>query len=204
VPVREQIALAFQRARFAIVTVAITSALSVVAGALMVHSGIGFAVAYGDKIVDQAHRQSPILRQFKNGNPLAAAALDAMGNAASALATMVAGYFPPTAYMFTAFRGWVGGIVSIDRAHHSRLAERHEAIYYLTTLLLQLIPYTLTVAAGVQMGFAALFPAGDTPYSERRVPRLRIPYDAIRDAGWLCAVAAPLFFIASAFEFLMR
>jgi hypothetical protein len=201
---RERIRLAFRRARIAILTIALTTGLSVVTGAAMVHSGVGFAVAYEDKIVDRAHRESPILRHFKQGNSLTASALDAMGNAISALATMVAGYFPPTAYVLSAFHGWVGGIVSIDRAHHSRLSDRTEAVYYLTTLLLQLIPYTLTVAAGVQIGFAALLPIGETLYSGRRVPRLRIPFDAIHDAGWLCAVSAPFFFIASAFEFLMR
>jgi hypothetical protein len=67
---------------------------------------------------------------------------------------MIGGYGVPAGYCIAGYRGWVGGVVSVDDAHHSRLRTPYEAFYYLTTLVLQLIPYTLTGGAGVNLGIA--------------------------------------------------
>ena len=94
-------------------------------------------------------------------------------------------------------------MVSVDDAHHSRLSTPYEAFYYLTTLLLQLIPYMLTGGAGVNLGIAAFARPAWTGYDGRRVKWLLIPFDAIRDAGWIYLIALPMFAVASLFEFMM-
>ena len=53
-----------------------------------------------------------------------------------------------------AYQGWVGGIVSVRGDHNSRLNEFRPAFYYLLTLLLQVIPYSLAIGGGVNVGIA--------------------------------------------------
>jgi len=200
----QRIGQALRRTRSAVWTIALTSALSVTAGLLMAHCGNRYALETRDRIVGTAQRGSATLRQFGSGNRIAAAALDATGNAAAGSITMIAGYFPPAAYGIAAYRGWVGGIVGVDDEHRSRLGTAREAFYYLTTLLLQLVPYSLASAAGVNIGIAAFAREERTGYSGRRMPHLRIPYEAIRDSGLIWIISLPLFAFASLFEFVMR
>jgi hypothetical protein len=194
---------ALARARLGILTVAVVYALSVTAGAVMVHSGNGFALRYRDNLVGTAQSESPILRRYQRGNFLAAAGLDALGNAASGLLSVPAGYCPPAGYGLAAFRGWIGGVVSVDDAHRSRLSKPYGSFYYLVTLILQLIPYSLAGGAGVALGFAAFSRRAAAQYDGARMPVLRIPYEAIRDAGWIVLASLPLFALASLFEFTM-
>jgi hypothetical protein len=190
-----RIALALRRARFGIWTVAAAYVLSVTAGALLVHMGNPSTLRYRDNLVNKAWQQSETLHNYGKGNRVTAAALDTAGNAGAALAGMLAGYFPPSGYIVAMLRGWVGGVVAVDGDHHSRLG-----FYYLTTLLLQLLPYSLTGGAGVSAGFASF--SKNSVYQGPRVAFLRLPYEAMADAGWICILAAPLFAIASLFEFL--
>ena len=94
-------------------------------------------------------------------------------------------------------------MVSVDDAHRSRLAKSYDAFYYLATIFLQLLPYSLVGGAGVSMGFAAFASESWTGYRGDRVPGLRVPYEAIWDAGCIHLCTLPLFAIASLFEFLM-
>jgi hypothetical protein len=199
----ERIRRAWRHTRFGIWTTALTYGLSVFAGLLMVHSGNRYALDFRDKLVGKAQRESVILRQSQRGNSVAAAAMDAAGNAVAGLLSMIAGYGVPAGYGVAAYRGWIGGVVSVDAAHRSRLARPFEAFYYLVTLLLQLVPYSLTGGAGVSMGIAAFAGESRTGYQGPRMPWLRIPYEAIRDAGWIYIISLPLFAIASLFEFTM-
>ena len=192
---------AFRRTRFAIWTVALVYGISLVVGLCVAHAGNGFALNFRDRIVGQAVQESSILRQFQRGHSWAAAALDASGNAFAGLCSLVGGYAFPIGYGLAAYRGWVGGVVSVDGAHHSRLASWHEAFYYLTTLVLQLIPYSITAGAGVNLGLAAF--TKRTVYQGSRIRWLQIPNDAIADAGRLYLVSLPLFAAASLFEFTM-
>ena len=198
----QRIRQAFRRARFGIGTIALTYVFSVLVGVGLVHGGNTFALGYRDRLVGKAQRESVILRHFQKGNPLRAAGLDAAGNAAAGAASLVAGYFPPTGYGIAAFRGWIGGIVSVDDAHHSRLGTHRGAFYYLTTLMLQLIPYSLAGGAGVSLGFATFMRRGRIVYPGRRMRWVLIPYEALGDAGWIYLVSVPLFAIASGFEFM--
>jgi hypothetical protein len=169
----------------------------------MVHAGNRFALEVRDNLVGKARRESAILRQSEHGSPVAAAGMDAAGNAAAGLLSMLEGYSVLGGYGVAAHRGWIGGIVSVDSAHRSRLAKPNRAFYYLLTLLLQLIPYSLTGGAGVNLGIAAFASASRTGYAGPRIRWLRIPYEAIRDAGWIYVISLPLFALASLFEFTM-
>jgi hypothetical protein len=126
-----------------ILTVALTYVLSVSLGMLMVHTGNTWAIAYRDRLVSKAQAGS-ILTALQQNDRLRAAVLDFFGNLYGASVNTLAGLGVLTPYPIMAYRGWVGGIVSIDSAHVSRPAEPHEAAYYLITLTLQLIPYVLS------------------------------------------------------------
>lgn len=199
----ERVRVALRRARFAIGSVALTYVISVLVGLGLVHGGNTFALGYRDRLIAKAWQESVILRDFQKGNALRAAALDAAGNAVGGAGSLVAGYFPPMGYAVAAFRGWIGGVVSVDDAHRSRVSTVHEAFYYLTTLILQLIPYSLTGGAGINLGMAVFSRRGRTAYPGRRIRWLLVPYDALGDAGWIYLVSLPLFVIASIFEFMV-
>jgi hypothetical protein len=97
-----------------------------------------------------------------------------------------------------AFRGWVGGVVSVDDRHHSRLINRRQAIYYLVVLLLQLIPYSLAGGAGVKLGLRSYHTWG-----HRETRRWwTLPRDATLDVLWIYSLIVPLFLVASLVEFL--
>ena len=195
-----QIDRALRRARWGIGSIALAYVLSVAVGAAMVHSGSRFARDRADRVVKDAHATSPILRALREGKPLKAAVLDASANLMAGVASTLAGYWAPGAYLAAVSRGWIGGVVSVDSRGRSRLADRDEAVYYLLTLVLQLIPYSLVGGAGANLGIARVRPVGD--YAGPKW--LGVPREAWRDAGCIYIVAVPLFAVASAFEFLMR
>jgi hypothetical protein len=192
-----------RHARFGIWTIALTYGLSVLAGLLMVHSGNRYALEFRDKLVGKAQRESVVLRQLQRGNSVAAAGMDAAGNAVAGLLSMIAGCGVPAGYGVAAYRGWIGGVVSVNAAHRSRLARPFGAFYYLVTMLLQLVPYSLAGGAGVNIGIAAFASENRTGYQGPRIQWLRIRYEAIRDAGWIYMISLPLFAIASLFEFMI-
>jgi hypothetical protein len=201
--VTDRIRRALTHARLGIVTVALAYAIGLFAGGLMVHAHNRFALRYRDRLVGDAWKSSPTLAQYQKGHRVIAASLDSGGNAAAGLLSLIAGYGVPAGYWVAGYRGWVGGVVSVDENHRSRLSTRYEAFYYLTTLLLQLIPYTLAGGAGVNLGIAAFAKPRWTGYTGRRVPWLMIPFEAIGDAAWIYLIALPMFVGASLFEFLM-
>jgi hypothetical protein len=190
---------ALSRARVPILTVALTYAVSVVIGIVMVNAGNAFALQYRDQLVSVA-QSSPSLTALDQNNRLLAGLLDFGGNLFAAIANAIAGLGVVFAYPIVAYRGWIGGIVSVDSAHLSRLTEVREAAYYLITLVLQLIPYSITGGAGVNMGLAYLNPK--PPYQGKKW--LGVPAEAIRDVLRIFAAAIPLFLIASLWEFFAR
>ncbi|MBI5878034.1 MAG: hypothetical protein HZB53_10300 [Chloroflexi bacterium] len=190
---------ALRRARFPILTIALTYFLSVVLGIVMVHTGNTFAVTYRDNIVSNA-QSSSITVALRQDERLLAALLDSAGNLFAAIANTIGGLAVVVAYPVVAYRGWIGGIVSIDGHHVSRFTDLREAAYYLITLVLQLIPSSLTGGAGVNMGLAYLRPK--PPYQGPKW--LGIPREAILDVLRVYLVAVPLFLIASLWEFFAR
>jgi hypothetical protein len=98
----------------------------------------------------------------------------------------------------------VGGIVSVDGTHSSRLtSSAGEAAYYLVVIVLQLIPYALAGGAGVRLGLAFLWPRGRFGYPSTR-RWLGLPREGVRDVLLIYALVAPLFAFASTVEFLLR
>ena len=190
---------ALMRARVPILTVALTYIVSLVTGIIMVHAGNAFALTYRDQIVSNA-QSSPILVALDQNDRLRAALLDFGSNLFAAVAITVAGLGVVVAYPIVAYRGWIGGIVSVDSAHLSRLADSGEAAYYLITLVLQLVPYTLSGGAGVNMGLAYLRPK--SYYQGDKW--LGIPKEAIRDVLRIYLIVVPLFLLASLWEFFAR
>ena len=138
---------------------------------------------------------------LQEGAPLKAALLDFARNLLlGAVPDTVGGLAVVFPYGTAAYRGWVGGIVSVDSAHVSRLADPREAIYYIVTLILQLIPYSLAGGIGVNLGLAYLRPRpwyqGDKWYI--------FPKEAVLDTLRVYILIVPLFLVASLWEFLAR
>ena len=156
------------RARIPILTVALTYVFSVLLGIFMVDFHVQFALDYRDQLVNQAYNGSnATINALQSGNRLPAALSDFSGNLfLGALPNTIAGVGIITAYPLAAYRGWIGGIVSVDQQHLSRLAQPSEAIYYLATLLLQLVPYSLAGGAGVMLGLSFY-----KNHSNRQVPK---------------------------------
>jgi len=192
---------ALTRARLPILSIAFTYLLSVAAGILMVHSGNRFALNYRDKLVSGANATSPVLKASHQGHNLRAATLDFSANLfLGAIPQTIAAVGVIPAYPLVAFRGWIGGIVSVNGAHHSRLANPHQRTYYLGVLLLQLLPYSLTGGAGVYLGLAWYRRGRDPAVHGRWIPPF--PGPEFHDVLRIYAVSTPLFFIASLVEFL--
>ena len=189
---------ALRRARFGIVIVAASYLAAVAAGMGMVHGGNGFALRYRDRLVAHANATSTISKELRENRAGAAAALDFGGNLTAGAASTVAGYWAPAVFPIALYRGWIGGIVSVDYEHHSRLSSWAEGSYYVAVMILQLLPYILAGGAGVNIGLARVGPIGD--YAGTRI--LGLPKEALLDAARIYVLIVPLFAIASAFEFL--
>ncbi|MGD8814996.1 MAG: stage II sporulation protein M [Anaerolineales bacterium] len=185
------------RARVPILTFAATYLVAVLVGAAMVHAGSTFALETRDATVARA-QSSSILKAYHEGSRFEAALLDFGGNLLSASANTISGLTIVVPYPIAAFRGWIVGIVSVDSHHASRLSDPKDAVYYILTVLLQLIPHSLAGGAGVNLGLAYINPpphyAGDL--------WLRLPKEALRDTLRIYAIVVPLFLVASLWEFL--
>jgi len=188
-------------ARVAIATVFVSYALSVVFGIVMATSGNPDAIAQRDAVVGAA-RTSAITTTNRSGDHVRAALLDFSSNlvvgglTSTAFGTSVVGLYPVVAY-----RGWIGGIVVLDGEHRSRLADPASAVYYLVTLILQLIPYSIAAGVGVRLGVGAW---AQLRAKTATATWLGLPTDRLRDALLAYVVIAPLFLIASLWEFLVR
>jgi hypothetical protein len=193
---------ALLRARTPIAWVALTYLLSVLAGAFMVHSGNTFALGRRDEIVNHEYNTGAASGALRSGFPVRAALVDFAQNLGlGAVPSTVMGLGVVMPFPLCAYRGWVGGIVSVDEQHRSRLRTWREGAYYVGVVLLQLIPYSIAGGAGVRLGLANLFPKGRYGYpgSQRW---LTLPADGVRDVARLYLLIVPLFLFASLVEFL--
>ncbi len=188
---------ALVRARISILAVALVYYFSVTAGIIMVSAGNTYAIHTRDSIVGAA-QSSPTLQALNQNDRIRAALLDFGGNLLGAVSNTIAGLGVVFPFPIIAYRGWIGGIVSLDGAHISRLIRPADAAYYLITLILQLIPFTLSAGAGVNMGMAFLKPSPG--YQGQKW--LGIPKEAILDVLRIYSLVIPLFLIASLWEFL--
>ena len=191
---------AIGRARCSIITIAGTYGMSILVGIVMVHAGNSLALTYRDQLVSRAVQQDPVLQAARQGDNLRAALGDFAGNLAlGAVPKTVSGFGIIFPYPMVAYQGWIGGIVSVRGDHTSRLDNPYSASYYLLTLLLQVIPYSLAVGAGVNGGVALLRPP---PCYQGEKWLGLFPKEALRDVGWIYALVIPLFLMASLWEFL--
>lgn len=189
---------AIGHARVAIATFAAVYALSVLLGITMVMTGDRYALGRRDEIVAGA-RSSATITADRAGDHLQAAVLDFASNLAlGAIPSTIAGISLVGSYPIAAYRGWIGGIVSVDGDRRSRLADPRRALYYVVTLVLQLIPYSIAGGMGVHLGMGM--------WRElRRHPgtwSLALPRDRVMDTALAYTVIVPLFLIASLWEFL--
>lgn len=188
------------RARYPILFTAMVYFLSVTIGIIMVHDGNKFALDYRDRLVSQARQSNPASAAYILGNKFEAALWDFAENLVlGAIPKTIAGFSVLLPYPMVIQQGWVGGIVSVRGDHTSRLNELRSVIYYLLTLFLQLVPYSLAVGAGVNVGIA-LFRT--PPYYEGQKWFGLIPKEALRDVGRIYLIVTPLFLVASLWEFL--
>ena len=92
-----------------------------------------------------------------------------------------------------------GNAFALERRDESRLGDAGSAAYYLVTLALQLIPYSIAGGMGVYLGVGA--------WRAFRRPRtdtwLGLPTDRLRDVAFSYIAVAPLFLIASLWEFFL-
>jgi hypothetical protein len=138
-----------------------------------------------------------ILTQLSAGNLFRAAVLDFGGNLVDGISSGLLGLFPPLGNGMALFRGWVGGIVSVDGEHHTRLASARSGLYYVGVLLLQILPYSIVGGAGINIGISLY--RCSARYSGPRW--WSFPLEALRDGWRLVVLAIPLFLIASLIEF---
>ena len=173
--------------------------VSIGSGGAMVHAGNQFALGYRDSLVARAHRADPSAKADDSGSHGAAALLDFSRNLVlAAIPETVGGLIIVMPIGLGAYRGWVGGIVSVDHHHRSRLATWRPAVYYVVTMLLQVAGFVLAAGAGLHLGFS--FFRREGPFvgpAWFRMPRL-----ALMDVVWIYALVVPIFAIGSAWEFL--
>jgi uncharacterized membrane protein SpoIIM required for sporulation len=195
-----KITQAICRARLPILTIAGVYALAIFVGVLMVHGGNSFALGYRDKLVGDAAKHDPAAMESHRGNNLRAALRDFAGNLIiGSVPKAIMGMAVILPYPWVAYQGWVGGIVSVRGDRSSRLNSPRPAVYYLLTLVLQIVPYSLSVGGGVNVGISLFRPA--KPYQGEKVARI-FPKEALRDLLRVYAAATPLFLVASLWEFL--
>lgn len=191
---------AIYRARLQIIGVAIVYILSVLTGTLMVHQGNKYALDYRDKLVKKAQNNDPAAIAYREGKFTKAALFDFGRNLIfGAVSQTITGLTVISPYGFAAYRGWVGGIVSVNRQHKSRFADKKQSLYFIITLILQLMPYTLAGGIGVKLGMSYF---KKYPEYQGQKRWLGYPLEALRDAARVYVLIVPLFFVASLWEFL--
>jgi uncharacterized membrane protein SpoIIM required for sporulation len=161
--------------------------------------GNEFALSYRDKIVGQALKKDKASINYQKGNKLSAALNDFKGNlffGAIPQTFMGLGIIVP--YFTVSKQGWIGGIVSVNSAHKSRLKNFKSTFYYFFVLLLQFIPYSIAVGAGIKCGIDFYY------FNQSKgwlMWKYRIRKSSLIDLGLVFILVVPLFFIASCFEF---
>ena len=196
----DRIITAMRRCQPFAVSIFLTYLLSSSVGIFMAHTGNRFTLARRDKIIQKALDSDKATIAYQSGNPATALVLDFAGNLGySAIPQTVAGLGVVLPYFSVAYQGWVGGIVSVDNTHRSRFRSIKATSYYCLVLLLQFIPFSLSIGAGVRCGVELYRHNAAIGW---RVWRYRLPRQCLVDLGCVFMVTVPLFFVASAFEFL--
>lgn len=196
----DRIIEALLRCRVLSLSIFLTYILSSCAGILMAHAGNTFALAQRDRIVHQAVTSDRASIAHRSGNQAAAIVADFTGNLFyAAVPQTIAGLAVILPYFSVAHQGWVGGIVSVDGTHRSRLRSIRATSYYFLVLLMHFAAFSLSIGAGVRCGVEVYRLNADVGW---RLSRFRLPRESLVDIACVYAVAIPLSFAASVFEFL--
>jgi hypothetical protein len=194
---------AVRRARNPLAWVALAYAVGVSAGVIAVHAGSPFALRERDRIVGHAVMHDASSLALARGERVSAALFDFAGNLGrGAVPYTIMGLGVVLPLPLVVYQGWVGGIVSVDGHHASRFGSAREALYYTGVMLLQLISYSLAVAAGIRLGLAFVLPEGRYGYPGTG-RWLGLPSEGVRDVLRIYTVVVPLFWVASLVEFLL-
>ena len=196
----KMIFLAVKRCRIYVLSIFILYCVSCSIGIIMVHSGSTFAISYRDKIVGHALKTDKASINYQKGNHFSAAFADFYGNLLfAAVPQTLMGFSVVLPFITVPFQGWIGGIVSVDYQRQSRFDNFKSAFYYVLVLLLQYIPYSLAIGAGVKCGID--FYNNNTKNSWL-FWKFKIQRSSLVDLGYVYILVVPLFFIASCFEFI--
>ncbi len=123
---------------------------------------------------------------------------DFRGNLTGASADALGGLGVVFPFPLIAYRGWVGGIVSVNSEHASRLLQPASAAYYLSVLLLQLTGYSLAAGAGLNAGLSMWRQRPE--YAGKKW--LGLSQEALRDLLRIYLLVVPILLFASLWEFL--
>jgi len=190
---------ALRRSLGPIVFMAAVYLVSATIGALMVHGGNAFALRTRDRIVGHASAAAASSIAHRRGSHATAAAIDFSQNLfLAAVPDTIGGLLLVMPPVTGAYRGWVGGIVSVDGKHRSRFRSLRSGAYYVAVMLLQIAGFTLAAAAGLRLGLA---------FFRRETPAVgpawfRLPRQAAVDAAALYLLIVPFFAAGSLVEFL--
>ena len=177
--------------------VAIIYCLSCLTRILLVKMDNSFSLSYRDQIVGKAVSQDKASINYISGNRFTAALIDFKGNLLGSVTQTIIGLSVVLPFLTVSYQGWIGGIVSDDGNHQSRLNKIKSALYYFIVLILQYIPYSLTIGSGLRLGVETY-----RMNKSNNLFQYRIDKTGIRDVLNMYILATPLFFIASCFEFL--
>jgi len=166
----------------------------------MSHNANNFALSYRDKIVGDALKTDKASLNQQKGNNFLAAINDFKGNLLfGAVPQTFLGLGIVVPYFTVSKQGWVGGIVSVNSEHKSRFNNFKSTFYYFFVLLLQFIPYSLAIGAGIKCGIDFY---NYNKLNGWNIRKYKIQKNSLIDLGFVYILVVPLFFIASCFEFM--
>ena len=100
----------------------------------MVQTDNNFALAQRDKIVGDAIQKDKASINYQEGNHLTATLYDFAGNLFFSVTQTFLGLGIVIPYFTVSYQGWVGGIVSVNGLHKSRLKNLNQhyiiSLYY--------------------------------------------------------------------------
>lgn len=196
----DRIIEALRRCRLFALSIFLTYVISSCVGIFMAHAGNTFALAQRDRIVQKAVTSDKASIAHRSGDHASAIVADFAGNLFyAAIPQTVAGLGVILPYFSVSQQGWIGGIVSVDRTHRSRFRSIRATSYYFLVLFLQFVAFSLSIGAGVRCGVELYRQNKDVGW---HLSRFRLPRESLIDLAFVYMVTVPLFFAASAFEFL--
>jgi hypothetical protein len=176
------------RARWPILTLALTYLLSFVIGVVMVHRGTGFALSRRDQLVIHGERHDPASLAFQQGHTFQAIAIEFGRECYRTVLKTALGLTVVLPYPSAVRGGWYGGILSVDSNHASQLRDPAGALYYLGFELLQIASASLAGGAGINLTLASICRRHGYDVDKW----LRVPKTAVQDLLRIYLLVFPL------------